>query len=156
MTIDEVIDVISVRNGVMTAAWSVLVIGRVAGALVTRRTRLGVRPIDGNLALVDVIAVDEVQMAIVQVVDVASVFDRAMAAVRTVNVVVIVVLVVIAHAAPCRCRPIGDHLLHDGVDGGVNRATSYSSSSSSTSALIASSSRSSSSSGGGGGAACGF
>lgn len=98
--VDEVVDVIAVRNRGMPAAGRVNVVTRVAGTLVVGRAVAGVRTTDRDLALVDVVAVHVVQVTVVQVVNVACVLDGWMSAVRAVDVVVVVVVrVVIAHEA---------------------------------------------------------
>jgi len=88
--VDQVVDVVTVGNGLVTAAGTVLVIGIVAAAHVARGTVVGVRLVDLDAALVHVIAVRPVQVAIVQVADVVAVLDRSVAALGAVIVVVFV------------------------------------------------------------------
>ena len=77
---DQIVDVIGVGHGFMTAARTVNMAGFVALADVLRRA--GIRVLGGNFqrALVDVIAVHGVQAAVVQVVHVASVADGGVTA----------------------------------------------------------------------------
>ena len=97
MPIDEVIYVVAVRHGRVTAVRAVHVAGRVSVAGVVWRAAGRVRGIDCDRALVDVIAVNHVEMAVVKVVDVAVVLDATVAAVRAVDVVVLGVNLVLAH-----------------------------------------------------------
>lgn len=86
MSVDEIVDVISVRNRFMAATGTMLMPGLVTGAEVIRRTsrRIGVTHLDH--VLIDVIAVRLMQVAVVQVVDVIAVLDGDMAAAGAVNV----------------------------------------------------------------------
>lgn len=76
MTSDEIVDVVTVRNGRMTAIHAVHVVGIVITTRMIGRACGGVGRIDGNRALVDVIVMDLVEVAIVQVVDMAGVANR--------------------------------------------------------------------------------
>jgi hypothetical protein len=89
---DEVIDVIAVRDRGMAAARAVHVIFRVTGALMLRRALARIRGVDGDRALVDVVAVHVMEMTVVHVVDVAGVANRLMAAGRAVNVRVLALM----------------------------------------------------------------
>jgi hypothetical protein len=97
----DVVRVISVRDGVVTARFAVDVAGVVALAVMGRRAGGRVRCADGERVLVDMIAVHVMQMAVVQVVGVPVMLDRLVAAARAVRVVVALVLYVITH----RFRP---------------------------------------------------
>lgn len=88
VALDQVITVIAVRHARMSAAGAVDMIGGVAGAAVVRRALRRVGRVDRDRVLVDVIAVDAVQVSIVEIVDVAGVLDREVAAVGAVNVIV--------------------------------------------------------------------
>jgi hypothetical protein len=91
VTLDQIIGVIAVRHAGMSARGAVDVVGRVAGAAVVRRALRRVGRVDGDRVLIDVIAVDVMQVPIVEVVDVAGVLDREMAAAGAVNMVVALV-----------------------------------------------------------------
>jgi hypothetical protein len=65
MPLHEVVHVIAVRHGVMTAAGTVCVPARVALARVPRRTGRGIGGVHGDGALVDMVTVHSVEMAIV-------------------------------------------------------------------------------------------
>jgi hypothetical protein len=87
MAVDQVIGVIAVRHAGMAAAGAMDVTGGVAGAPVVGRALGRIGRVDRDRAFVDVIAVDLVQVAVVQVVDVAGVLDREVAAVGAVNMI---------------------------------------------------------------------
>jgi hypothetical protein len=86
VTGDQVIDMVAVRDRRMAAARTVDVPLRVARALMLWRAVARVRRVHRDLALVDVIAVRVMEMPVVNVVDVAGVANRLMAAGRAVNV----------------------------------------------------------------------
>jgi hypothetical protein len=86
VTGDQVIDVVAVRDRGMAAARTVDVTLRVARALMLRRARARVRRVHGDRTLVDVIVVRVMEMPVVNVVDVAGMANRLMAAGRAVNV----------------------------------------------------------------------
>lgn len=90
---DEVVGVIAVGHGFVAAAGAVLMALLVFAAVVSRRARGRIGAADFELVLLDVLAVLMVQMAVVEIIDVAVVFHRGVAAVRTVLVVVVRVLV---------------------------------------------------------------
>ena len=92
VTIHEVVDVVTVRHGLVPALGAVLVRRLVSGAGVPRRAVGGVVPTDRDLVLVDVVAVRMVQVARVKVVDVAFVPNGRMTALGAVLVLVLVVL----------------------------------------------------------------
>jgi len=91
VALDQVIDVIPVRHARVSAAGAVDVVGGVAGAAMVRRALRRVGRVDGDRVFIDVIAVDVVQVSIVEIVDVAGVLDRDVAAVGTVHMVVALV-----------------------------------------------------------------
>jgi hypothetical protein len=97
VAVDEVVDVIAVRDGRMPASLAMGVIRIVAGAAVVGCAPLRVGLVDGEGVLVDVIAVGVVKVAVVQVVDVVAVGDGDMAAPRPVDVGVVGVDGVIGH-----------------------------------------------------------
>ena len=97
MAIDEVVDVVTVRHRVVPAIRAVNVAVRVAVAPMTRRTRSRVGGVNRDRAFVDVVSVHRVQVAIMEIVDVAIVLDGAVAAVRPMNMRVVGVNLVLAH-----------------------------------------------------------
>jgi hypothetical protein len=76
VTVVEVVDVVAVWYGDVTAALGVVVLMSIVGSVL------------GGLALVEVAVVRAVQVAVVDVVDVVTVGDRHMAASLAVNMVV--------------------------------------------------------------------
>jgi hypothetical protein len=80
MSIDEVVDVVAVRDGFVAAAGAVDVGGIVGSAGVLRGALGRVDRGQSNAVLVDVTIVEVVQMTIVQIVDVVVVADGRMAA----------------------------------------------------------------------------
>ena len=84
VVLDEVVDVIAVRDGLVAAAGTVLVRGIVAGALVIGGAHVGMLGVHRDRVLVDVILVGMVQVTVVQVVGVVGVPDRGVAAARAV------------------------------------------------------------------------
>lgn len=96
VSIDEVIDMVAVRNGWVSATWSVNVSRFVSRADVTAGASRGVRFGDVQRMFFYLSrASGVVQVSIVQVVDMAVVFDRGMP--TTFTVFVIVMIVVVSH-----------------------------------------------------------
>ena len=91
MPVDDVVDVIAMGNGFVTATGAMGVGGIVAAASVIGCARRWVVAADRELVLVDMIAMRMVQMAVMQVVDVTVMLDLGVAAVSAMLVVVIVV-----------------------------------------------------------------
>ena len=85
--VDDVVDVITVRYGFVAATFTV----NVAVAGVNRMAAVRVGFIDAQGVLVVVAVVFMVQMTVVQIIDVAFVFDGSVAAVCAVNVVMMFV-----------------------------------------------------------------
>jgi hypothetical protein len=94
VAIDEVVDVVAVRDGLVAAAGAVDVIGLVAAALMSGGAGRGVLLAHGDGVLVIVAVVGVVQVAVVEVVDVTIVTDGGVAAVGAVDMIVVVVGVV--------------------------------------------------------------
>lgn len=97
MAVDEVVDVVSVRYRIVPAVCAMHVTRGVPIAVVARSAPVWMGCVHGDDALVDVIVVHHVEMAIVQIVDVTVMLDRAMAAVGTMNMLVARMHVVFAH-----------------------------------------------------------
>lgn len=94
MTIHQIVDVITVGNGFVAAAWAVDVVLVVSSAAVLRRAGVRIGVGDLNYVVIDAFAVGMMEMSIVQIVDVVAVLDGYVAAVFTVLVVVIFAVVV--------------------------------------------------------------
>lgn len=91
VAVDEVVDVVAVRDGGVSTARGVSVTRRVPGTCVRRCARRGVVAGDLDDALVHVAVMAVVEMAVVQVVDVVAVADGGVTAAGAVNVIVSVV-----------------------------------------------------------------
>lgn len=87
--VDEIVDVVAVRDRWMPATRTVHVSGVVPGAPMLGRACIGIRPRHADRVLVHVIAVGMVQMPVVDVVDVTVVPHGDVAAVRSVHVLVV-------------------------------------------------------------------
>jgi hypothetical protein len=97
--LDEVVDVIAVRNGLVSAPVAVSV-RRIAADRGGVIGRMGL--IDCDHVLVDVLVVGVMQVAVVQVVDVIVVPDGGMAATGPVLVRVGALMYLVGHAADLR------------------------------------------------------
>ena len=95
---DEVVDVIAVRDLLVTAVRAVDVLALVGGAVVLRSAVGGMVGVDLDDVLVDVIPVGVMQVPAVEIVDVAVVFDGGVSAARLVLVLVLLVDGVLVHA----------------------------------------------------------
>jgi hypothetical protein len=91
---DEVVDVIAMRDRLVTATCAVDMTLRVTGAAVRRRARGRIGRADLENALVHVAIVAVMKVAVVEVVDVVAVKDGEVAAVGAVDMIVIGVRVV--------------------------------------------------------------
>jgi hypothetical protein len=89
MAVDQVIDVIPVRNRLVSAVRSVHVTGFVAAALMRRRALIGVARSHRNDVLVDVVAMWVMEMTVVQVIDVTIVLDRGVPAAGAMFMIVV-------------------------------------------------------------------
>ena len=99
VTIDEVVDVVAMRHRFVAATGAVHVSRFVAAAVVFRRAGVWVGGADGDAVFIDVVAVRMVQVAVVQVINVAFVFDGGVTAIRAVLVFVVGVVRFVAAAA---------------------------------------------------------
>ena len=97
MALDEVVGVVAVRDGGMSAVVAVVVLGAVAAAVVARCAGVGVVRVDGDPVLIGVALVGMVEVAVVEVVHVSFVDDGGVTAVGAVDVVVRFVCLVVAH-----------------------------------------------------------
>jgi hypothetical protein len=105
--LDEVVRMVTVGYGLVTAARTVLV-GRVVRATgVCRAARGHVRAADRDRALVDVVAVDAVKVAVVQVVGVPVMGDCGVSTPGAVLVRMVGVGSVLSHASSSSCSVAG-------------------------------------------------
>jgi hypothetical protein len=82
VTVDQIVDVIAVRNGLVATSGTVHVARLMSHALVLRRAAVGIARRNLEHVLVNVIAVRVMQMPVVKVVRVIAVSNGGMAAVR--------------------------------------------------------------------------
>ena len=92
VAIDEVADMIAVRHRFMPAVRAMFVILGVSGTGMLRSAAIRVRSRNLDHVLIDVALVHMVQVAVMQIVDMARVLHRSMTAAGTVDVGVIGVL----------------------------------------------------------------
>ena len=93
MSLDEVIDVVAVRDRSVATIGAVLVRFVVAAAIVARSAGGGIHSAHGQNVLFDLTAAWVVKMAFVQIIDVAFVENAGVPAIGAVFVVVVCVLV---------------------------------------------------------------
>jgi len=93
---DQVVDVVAVRHGFVSAAGAVLMVGSVTFVDVIRAA-VGIEIAYRQDVLVHMVLMRMVEVAIVDVVDMAFVFDGSVAAIRSVLVVVRFVCSVFVH-----------------------------------------------------------
>lgn len=96
VAIDQIVNMITVRHRWMTAAGAVNVVRGVRSAGVLRCASGGIGRRDGKHMLIHMSAMRMVEMTIVEIVDVPVVQYRHMAALGSVLVVMVVVMVLIA------------------------------------------------------------
>jgi hypothetical protein len=94
---DQVVEVVRMGHGLVTAAGTVLVAAVMRTAGVVGRALFGVGGAGGQAVLVHVVAVHVMQVAVVQVIRVAFVTHGSMAAARGVGVVSVVLVLRAAH-----------------------------------------------------------
>jgi hypothetical protein len=82
----QVVDVVTMRHRFVATTWSMGVRFAVGAAGVVRGAGGRISATDGELMLVDMIAVRVVEMPVVQIVDVPLVLNRGVAAIRGVLV----------------------------------------------------------------------
>lgn len=83
VSVNQVIDVVSVRDRLVATIRAMRVPIVVSGAIMTGRTVSGVLPADRNGVLVVMVAVVVVEMAVVEVIDVVIMDDGDVAAARS-------------------------------------------------------------------------
>jgi hypothetical protein len=97
VALDEIVDVIAMRDGLMPAVPTVNVTLDVTAAHVVRRAGRRVRRVDGDRALVDVTVVRPMKVTVVHVVRVPGVGDRDVATAGAMLVFVLLVGLVLGH-----------------------------------------------------------
>ena len=92
VTIDQVIDVVAVRYGFMTASGTVHMVRRMATARVSGRAGIGIHIADFHDVFLDLAVVANVmQVPVMQVVNMVAVLDAGVLAVGSVSVIVVFV-----------------------------------------------------------------
>jgi len=86
MAVHEVVDVVAMRDHLMSTTHAVDMVLLMRSTFVTRRTIFWVRLANFNLMVVYVIAMSVVHVAIVKVISMTVVFNSSVAALRTVLV----------------------------------------------------------------------
>lgn len=89
MSGDEVVDVIAVRYCRVTAVGAMNVVAVVALACMVGSTGRGIRGVDRDRALVDVVPVHLVEVSVVKIVDVVEVLDSGVTTAGAVDVVML-------------------------------------------------------------------
>jgi len=99
VAIDQIVDMVAVRHGLVAAPGTMAMTDLVPGAAMAGRAASGVACIDGDLVLVDMAVVWVMKVAVVQIVDVTVVPDGDMAAARPMGMRMIVMnaLAVVGH-----------------------------------------------------------
>lgn len=108
---DPVVDVVAVRHRLVATSGAVGVGRIVSAAGVRGRAGGGIRPVHGDHALVDVVAVPPVEMALVEEVVVVTVPDGRVTAAGTV-LVRMVVMGRVAHGLAVSFRPGAPGVAH--------------------------------------------
>jgi hypothetical protein len=105
VAVHQVVDVIAMRDRVVSASGPVAMLAVMGGAPVSVRAGIGVRGADGNHVLVHMAVMRMMQMAVVQVVQMAFVAHDAVTAIGAVRVLFLVsdvsrhrILLVLVHA----------------------------------------------------------
>ena len=89
MAIDEIVYMVAMRNRLMAAVCAVDMIRSMAAALVVRSAAVRICGGDFDSVLIDMVAVNMVKMAVVQIIDMPGVVDGDMAAIAAVLVAVV-------------------------------------------------------------------
>ncbi|MBX3304018.1 MAG: hypothetical protein KF693_17540 [Nitrospira sp.] len=97
MTAYQIIDMVAVRHGFVAAAGSVAVTGIVAAAGVGRRAGSGVLTGDVESMLIDMVAMRVMQVSVVEIIRVAFMKNRPMAAAGGVPMGMLVMNRMVAH-----------------------------------------------------------
>lgn len=112
VAVDQVVDVVTVRDGFVAATGAMDVAGLVTAAFVLGRAAVGVGGRDGDHVLVDVVAMRMVQVAVVQVIDMAIMADGRVAAAGAMGVVMVGVMGQLAFAHDDLLSAIDDAIIY--------------------------------------------
>jgi hypothetical protein len=78
---DEIIDVIAMRNGLVSATWAMFMLRLMTGAAMIRRAAVRVRRGDFDRMLIHLLSAWMMQVAVMKIIDVIAVTNSCMAAV---------------------------------------------------------------------------
>jgi hypothetical protein len=92
VAIDEIVDVVAMRHGLVTAPGPVLVSRLMSRTLVLGRASVRVRSGDLDRVLVDVVGMHVMEMAVMEIIDVIAMLDRRVSAAGAVLVRVVGVM----------------------------------------------------------------
>lgn len=87
VTVDQVVDVVSVGDGLVPAAFTVNVPSVVSATGMMRRAAGWIGVADLDDVLVAVLVVGEMKVPVMEIIDVVAMFDRRVAAPRAVDVI---------------------------------------------------------------------
>jgi len=100
VTVDDVIDVIPMRDSFVTATRAMDMSRLMASAGMVRRTSCGVRVVDVQAMLVHMVTMRVMQVTIMEIIDVIAMLDCGVSTVGSVLVIMVVMLVaLIAHGS---------------------------------------------------------
>lgn len=109
MTVDEIVDMVSVRHGLVATVCAVAMAGLMSVAAMGGRASGRVLRSDTEPMFIDMVAVWMVQMPIMQVVGVTVMGDGRMPAVRSVLMGVMLMDGVVAHRRTPLVTEVGSH-----------------------------------------------
>jgi hypothetical protein len=98
VAVDQIIDMIAMRHRLVTAIRTVLVIARMAAAIMIRRALVGIAGAHVDGVFVEVILMRVMKVAIMEIVHVIAVLYRGVAAARTMLVGMVVMDVMLGHS----------------------------------------------------------
>jgi hypothetical protein len=98
VAVDQIVDMVAMRDWVVTTAWTMLVALRMAAAIMVRRATIGIGSTHSDRVLVEVILVRVMQVAVVEIVHVTLVPHCCVAAAWAMLVRMIVMDVVRCHS----------------------------------------------------------
>ncbi len=101
MSVHQVVDMVAVRHGLVTAAWTMLVVPLMATTIVVGRALVRIARVHVDDMLVEMIAVRVVKVTVMEVVHMVAVPYRSVAAVGTVLVRMVMVNLVLVVSHDC-------------------------------------------------------
>ncbi|WP_157991666.1 hypothetical protein [Caldimonas tepidiphila] len=109
VTVDQIVDMITVRHRLMSTSWAMDVAGLVALTTMRGGADIRIGGVDSNYVLVDMVAMRMVQVAVVKVVDMVLVQHRSVAAVGAMLVIMmrVIGMIGLGHGRSFRCKRDG-------------------------------------------------